>query len=117
MVSVRLRKDQIERLRQSGNAARVIRYAIRRWRRGDFVINAESEEKHTCPLLVFPLWKKTDGIADWQLREILDQHFTVQDEELLRKLDAEIKRLDAIIADEFARLPEQPVMVEDIEHY
>ena len=36
MASVRLREEQIRRLRESGNAAALIRYAVKRWKRGDF---------------------------------------------------------------------------------
>ena len=38
MSSIRLRQDQIARLRKDGYGARCIAYALKRWRRGDFTI-------------------------------------------------------------------------------
>ena len=102
MASVRLRDDQIRRLRESGNAAALIRYAVKRWRRGDFVIGNAPEHKNGVGILrVVPLWRKPDGVADWQLREILDRHFAVRD----ASRDAEIARLDREIAEMMRTLP------------
>lgn len=102
MASVRLREDQIRRLRESGNAAALIRYAVKRWRRGDFVIGNATERKNGGEILRgFPIWRKVDGIADWQLREILDRHFAVRD----TSRDAEIARLDREIAEMMRCLP------------
>ncbi len=107
MASVRLRADQIQRLREKGNAGAIIRYAVRRWKRGDFVIGNKPKRKRGGELLqVFPIWRKVDGVADWQLREILDRHFAVRD--VAR--DKEIARLDREIAEMFKLLP--PFIIE-----
>ena len=108
MASVRLREDQIRRLREKDNAAAVIRYAVKRWKRGDFAIGAKPKRTRRGELLqVFPIWRKPDGVADWQLREILDQHWSVRD----TSRDAEIARLDREIAEMFKILP--PVIIEE----
>ncbi len=111
MASIRLRADQIDRLRECDNASAVIRYAVHRWRRGDFVIGAKPRRKKGGEILrVFPIWKKADGIADWQYREILDRHWAVRDEEFEKKLDREIAALDREIAGMFQLLP--PFVIE-----
>ena len=111
MSSVRLRTDQIARLRKSGNAAAIIRYAVKRWKRGDFAIaDAPPEKNERGCLHVFPIWRKVDGVADWQLREILDRHWIVRDEERARERDREIARLDREIAEMMKLLP--PVVIE-----
>lgn len=102
MASVRLRDDQIRRLRESDSAAALIRYAVKRWRRGDFVIGPKPERKKGGVLLqVFPVWRKPEGLADWQIRAILDRHFAVRDD----SRDAEIARLDREIAEMMRCLP------------
>ena len=108
MASVRLREDQIRRLREKDNAAAVIRYAVKRWKRGDFAIGGKPKRKKDGETLaVFPLWMKPDGVEDWQLREILDRHWSVRD----TSRDAEIARLDREIAEMMQLLP--PFFVED----
>lgn len=98
--------DQIRRLREKGDAGRVIQYAVHRWRRGDFVIGKKPRRKKGGDLLqVFPLWRKPDGVEDWQLREILDQHWKVPDEALHAKLKEEIAMLDKEIAEMYKLLP------------
>ena len=107
MASVRLREEQIRRLRESGNVAALIRYAVKRWKRGDFTIGTKPKRRRGGELLqVFPIWRKPDGVADWQLREILDRHFAVRD--VAR--DKEIARLDREIAEMFKLLP--PFIIE-----
>ncbi len=114
MASVRLRAEQIERLRKMGGASAIIRYAVKRWKRGDFTISDKPEKRNKEPLQVFPLWKELDGIEDWQLREILDRHFEVLDEALHKQLTEEIKRLDGVIAAEFAQLAARgPFIIEN----
>ena len=107
MANVRLREEQIRRLRESGNVAAIIRYAVKRWKRGDFTIGTKPKRRRGGELLqVFPIWRKPDGVADWQLREILDRHFAVRD--VAR--DKEIARLDREIAEMFKLLP--PFIIE-----
>ena len=111
MASIRLRAEQIQRLHESGNASAVIRYAVKRWKRGDFVIGNKPKRRKSGELLqVFPIWQKVDGVADWQLREILDQHWKIRDEALQKKLGREIDRLDKEIAEMFKLLP--PFIIE-----
>ena len=111
MASVRLRADQIQRLRESGSAAHIIRYAVRRWKRGDFTIGEKPKRKKGGEVLaVFPLWKKPDGVEDWQLRAILDQHWKIPDEAFLKELDRDIARLDKEIAEMMRCLP--PFVIE-----
>ena len=111
MASVRLRADQIDRLRECDNGSAVIRCAVRRWHRGDFVIGDKPKRKKGGEILrVFPVWRKPEGVADWQLRMILDQHWAVRDEEFEKKLDREIAALDREIAGMMQILP--PFVIE-----
>lgn len=92
MTSVRLRPDQIARLRASGMGAAIIRHAIMRYRRGDFVIKtAPPPHDKQIILCVYPLQKKPKGVEDWQLREILDKHFAIKDAVLQARIDKELK--------------------------
>ena len=82
MTSVRLRPDQIANLRASGNGAAVIRHAVMRYRRGDFVIHDAPTKRNDANVLrTYGLRRKPDGLADWQIREILDKHFAMKDRE------------------------------------
>ena len=111
MASVRLRADQIQRLRESGSAAQIIRYAVRRWKRGDFAIGEKPKRRKGGEVLaVFPLWKKPDGVEDWQLRAILDQHWKNPDAAFREQIGQEIERLDREIAEMFKLLP--PFVIE-----
>ena len=106
MASIRLRVDQVQKLRQCNNAAEVIRRAIFRWKRGDFVIGSKPKRKKENGILqVFPIWRKPDGVADWQLREILDQHWNIPDEAFRKKLEQDIAKLDKEIEGMFKLLP------------
>ena len=92
MSSVRLRQDQIDRLRASGMGAAIIRHAIMRYRRGDFVIKTAPPPRDKQIILrVYPLQKKPKGLQDWQLREILDKHFAIKDAVLQARIDKELK--------------------------
>ena len=98
MASVRLRIDQIERLRASGNAAAVIRHAVMRYQRGDFP-GLRASTKKTGKLAVMSLWKEIPGISGAKLRAIIDAHFSKPDAVLRAKCAAEIAELDKQIAD------------------
>lgn len=106
MPSIRLRPDQIDRLRQSRNASEVIRRAVFRFRKGDFVIGMKQKHGKTKNILqVFPIWHKPDNLSDWQIREILDQHWNTPDIAFHKKIEQEISRLDKEIAGMFKLLP------------
>ena len=88
------------------SAAEVIRRAIFRWKRGDFVIGSKPKRKKEKGILqVFPIWRNPDGVADWQLREILDQHWNIPDEAFRKKLEQDIAKLDKEIEGMFKLLP------------
>lgn len=114
MASIRLRKDQIERLRKSGNASAVIRHAISRFKRGDFQIPETNKEKFGADKLnVFPLWKDIDEYQDWQIRAILDKHFSIKDAILQKHCDEEIAKLDIEIEYLMKRFTNQPFIIEE----
>lgn len=98
MKNVRLRPDQIERLRASGNAAAVIRHAIMRYKRGDFKHLRVSSKRGGVPLATISLWHDP-GIKAEKLRAILDAHFSTPDAVLQAKCKTEIAKLDAEIAE------------------
>lgn len=98
MSSVRLRTDQIERLRKSGNAAAVIRYAVMRYKRGDFP-GLRASRKKTGKLAVLSIWKEIPGISGAKLRAIIDAHFSKPDAVRLAEIDREIAELDEQIAE------------------
>jgi len=104
MSSIRLRKDQIDRLRASGMGAAIIRHAVKRWKRGDFVIgNAETERKDKNLLQIFPIWRKPRGVVDWQIREILDKHFAVKDAVLQARITKELEAAERDVEELFAQ--------------
>ena len=104
MSSIRLRKDQIDRLRASGMGAAIIRHAVKRWKRGDFVIgNAETERKDKNLLQIFPIWRKPKGVVDWQIREILDKHFAVKDAVLQARINRELEAAERDVEELFAQ--------------
>ena len=106
MASVRLRPDQIERLRASGNAAAVIRHAVMRYQRGDFP--GLRVKKTRGKLAVLSLWREIPGITGAKLRAILDAHFSKPDAVLRAKCEAEIAELDKQIADMMAACCARP---------
>lgn len=92
MSSVRLRPDQITRLRASGMGAAIIRHAVMRWRRGDFAIeNAPPPRDTSIILRIYPIWRKPKGVQDWQLRQILDKHFAIKDAVLQARINRELE--------------------------
>lgn len=116
MSSVRLRTDQIAKLRKSGNGAAIIRYAVARYKSGKLPV---PEDYATMPqgcLHIYAVWRKPEGITDMLLRAILDAHFTTPDVERQQELERSIAHLDKIIAQEFALLASKgPFIIEDVE--
>ena len=97
MSSVRLRTDQIERLRKSGNAAAVIRYAVMCYKRGDFP-GLRASRKKTGKLAVLSIWKEIPGISGAKLRAIIDAHFSKPDAVRLAEIDREIAEMMKVYA-------------------
>ena len=113
MKSVRLRPDQIARLKETGYGARIIRHAVMRWKRGDFVIqNTETRKKGSEVLRVFPIREKPRNVADWQIRACLDAHWSKPDEILRKRIAAEIEELDKGIAEMLATMKKQGYIIE-----
>lgn len=111
MSSVRLRKDQIERLKKSGQGAETIRWAVSRYQRGDFETGKSWKKKTRNDLLqVYSLWRKPSGISDAKLREILDAHFSTPDLIRNKKLADEIAFQDRIIEKQFKLIPKSPII-------
>ena len=105
MSSIRLRQDQIARLRRDGSGPRCIAYALKRWRRGDFTITpATSRAKGTEALQVYPIWRKPEGVTDAELRAVLDAHWATPDTIMQERCTRQIAYWDGVIAAEFAKL-------------
>jgi hypothetical protein len=114
MASIRLRIDQIERLRKSGNASAVIRHAISRYKRGDFQIPEKNNEKFgNEKLKVFPLWKDIAEYQDWQIRAILDKHFSIKDAVLQKHCDEELAKVNREIEQLMKLYTNQPYILEE----
>lgn len=119
MASVRLYDWQVTKLKESGSSgASILRHAVRRYRRGDFdnvVQNKEKiKNKEKVPQLVSYSIKSRFDIPDSQLRDILTWHFEIRDKELCDKCSAEIKKLDAEIAEMMASITSVPYIAEEI---
>ena len=119
MVNVRLRQDQIERLRASGNAAAVIRHALMRYQRGDFKRLRVSRKRGSVPLATISLWHDP-GIKPDKLRAILDAHFKTPDAVLQSKIKREMAELDEQIAEMMTVYAVRPdrayILAEDTEN-
>lgn len=101
MSSMRLRPDQVEALKRFERPADVIHCAVRRWRKGEIVIGNGEKQKRSEKLLLFPIWRKPDGLRDDQIRAILDAHLAAPID--YSKQTAECDRL---IAELFSALPQ-----------
>lgn len=100
MSSVRLRADQVERLRKS-DPAQEIKLAVKRWRAGEIVAGNCNKREYRQNLLQLNLWKRPEGVTDAQLREILDAHWNNPARPDIRD---EITALDEFIEKEMALL-------------
>ena len=117
MSSIRLRKDQIARLRKSDCGSRCIAHALKRWKRGDFTITQNtSRAKGESTLQIYPIWRKPEGVTDAEIRAVLDAHWATPDTVMREKLAREIAYLDGVIAAEFAKLAAKgPFVIENSE--
>ena len=83
----------------------MIRHAVMRYRRGDFAIQSAPPKRERANVLrPYPIRRKPDGLADWQIREILDRHFAVKDAENQARLARAIAETDLEIAEIVAKL-------------
>lgn len=99
MMNVRLWPDQIERLRATGNAAATIRYAVMRYKRGDFKRKLRNREaKRGIRMGTISLWNDP-GIKADKLRAVIDAHFLIPDAVRHAEIDREIAELDEQIAE------------------
>ena len=111
MPSVRLYLDQIERLRDSGCGAEIIRQAVARYRRGELVVKMREKMPKGAILPRFPLGKAPEGIDCATLRAILDAHFATPLPDAAEN-DREIARLDREINLHFKELQKQEYILE-----
>ena len=95
MSSIRLRPDQIARLKKTGNIRAIILRAIERYERGDFVIpKREKKKKPKEVLRVVSISKQFEKYTDNQIRKILDQHFRIPDWKFRQQCQAQIDELN-----------------------
>lgn len=100
MSSIRLRPEQIARLKQTGNVRAVILHAIERYERGDFVIpKREKKKKPKEVLRVVSIRKPFEKYTDSQIRKILDQHFRIPDWKFRQQCQVQIDELNKEIDD------------------
>lgn len=117
-MQVRLYKRQIDRFKaERCSGAAILRYAVKRYNRGDFgnvVQNTEkAENKEKVPRLEpYPV-KHRFGLPDSLLRQILDWHWSIPDEKFLQKCRDEVKRLDAEINGMMQTVTSVPYIRED----
>ena len=100
----RLYKRQVDRLKaEKCSGAAILRYAYRRYLRGDFgncgTICDNSANSKKVPQLEAYAVKQRFPVSDALLRQILDWHWSIPDEKFLQKCRDEIKRLDVEIGD------------------
>lgn len=100
MSSVRLRTDQIERLRKTGNAQATIRHALMRYQRGDFGNIRAKKPQKGAPLAVFSLFGVNipRKVTSAKLRLIIDAHFQTPDAVHQAECKRQIAELDEQIA-------------------
>lgn len=104
MSSVRLRKEQAERLRRSGYGPEIIRMAVERYRRGDFGTLDTRDAAADAGLVLYPIWKKPEGVKDALLRRILDAHWTKPDGERAERIRRELDYWRQVAAIEKAKV-------------
>lgn len=100
MSSMRLRADQVEALNRFDRSADVIHCAVRRWRKGEIVIGNDKKNKRREKLLLFPIWRKPDGLRDEQIRAIIDAHLAAPIDH-----SKQLAAIDRQIADMIGAMP------------
>lgn len=107
-MQVRLEKWQVERLKDTGHGAKIIRYAYERYKRGDFEkhikvaqINQKAKNREIVPQFQPYSIRDRLPVSDAVLRAILALHWQYPDKERGKELQAEIDRLDGQIEEYF----------------
>ena len=113
----RLFDYQVDRLKaERCSGAAIIRYAVKRFNRGDFANVARNtekpENKEKVPQLVPFTIKHRFGIPDAVLRQILDWHWSIPDEKFLKQCRENVKRLDEEISGMMEAITGVPYIVE-----
>lgn len=107
-MNVRLYPEQVERLKTGrASGAAVIKYAIKRWQRGDFgVVQVPERDKNArnVPRLESYPVRSRFGICDALLREILKRHWETPDAILQKRLKREQAQIEAFITESFAEI-------------
>lgn len=108
-MNILLYPDQVERLKENRYGAATLRYAYKRYLRGDFgAIEVRKETKkekraNSTRLVPFTI-KNRFPVSNEKMREILRMHFEYPDEDFKKETAAEIARLDRIIEESFNAL-------------
>ena len=102
-MQVRLYQRQIDRFKDERcSGAAIIRYAVKRYNRGDFgkcgIVCDNSANAEKVPLVGYPV-KHRFGLSDSLIRQILDWHWSIPDEKFLKQCRENVKRLDAEIGE------------------
>lgn len=106
MSSIRLYEHQIEKLQKcKSSGSDIIRFAIRRFLRGEFVTQNEVLNEK---LKVYSLRKKDWTQSDEEVRAILDAHFNNP-----RNYTEEIEALDKTIEGLFNMYTKQPFILDE----
>lgn len=110
VTSFRLRKDQAERIKRTGQPSAVVSYAVRRLRRGDFDIDRAEDSVKGAELVLVPFYGRPAMLTSHEVRLALDRHFSTQD----AWLEKEIERARKDAEMEWARLRAKgPVIIEE----
>lgn len=105
-MNILLYPEQVERLKKNRYGAATLRYAYKRYLRGDFgAIEVQKETKkqkreNSTRLVPFTV-KHRFPVSNEKMREILRMHFEYPDEDFKQETAAEIARLDKIIDEGF----------------
>lgn len=101
---VRIYQDQLDRMPK--HAAAIMRFAVKRWRQGEIVVQSDDKNKNR-PLVPFTV-RSRFGVTDKELRGILDAHLNNP-----RNYDKEQKVLNLRVELMLAELPEY--FIQDLE--
>lgn len=117
-MQIRLYQRQIDRFKaENCSGAAIIRYAIRRYNRGDFAncgtICEKQNKQQKVPLVGYSV-KHRFGLPDALIRQILDWHWLMPDEKFLKQCRDNVKRLDAEIGELMKTVTSVPYMEEEL---